>query len=125
MPPQPLSSDRHHADRRPSQQRRAPLLYPPARTETLANETPSGLFERANAARRQGAPLEASALYRDLQSRFPASSEAKFSLAIMARMQLDRRETAAALAGFNAYYATAIAPFAKRRSKVARSPFKG
>lgn len=64
------------------------------------------LFERANAARRRGRWLEASALYRDLASRFAESAEARLSLVLAGRMRLDHGDTRAALASFEAYLAT-------------------
>jgi len=64
------------------------------------------LFDDANAARRRGNTVEAASLYRDLQARFPASAEARLSIAVVARMQLDAGETAAAASGFSAYLAT-------------------
>jgi TolA-binding protein len=76
----------------------------------VENPTPrdsaSALFEDASAARRGGRMLEAAALYRDLEARFPASPEARLSMAVVARMELDQGETAAAASGFAAYLAT-------------------
>jgi TolA-binding protein len=69
-------------------------------------ESASTLFDDANAARRRGRMLEAAGLYRDLQARFPASAEARLSVAVVARMQLDLGETASAASGFAAYLAT-------------------
>lgn len=69
--------------------------------------TAATLFELASRARRSGAMEEARALYRELQTRFPQSPEARLSLALLARLQLDRGELSAALEGFETYLATA------------------
>jgi tetratricopeptide (TPR) repeat protein len=69
----------------------------------------ASLFERAGAARREGRWLEASGLYRELSARFARSAEARLSLVLVARMQLDRGEPRAALEGFQAYLATSDA----------------
>jgi TolA-binding protein len=68
-------------------------------------ETPASFFERANAARRKGNSAEAATVYRDLESRFPRSAEARLSVALLARLQLDRGEAQPALAGFTSYLA--------------------
>jgi outer membrane protein assembly factor BamD (BamD/ComL family) len=69
-------------------------------------DSASSLFEEASAARRRGRMLEAAGLYRDLEARFPASPEARLSIAVVARMELDLGEAAAAASGFGAYLAT-------------------
>jgi hypothetical protein len=74
-----------------------------AMTRTRVSDSPSALLDRAGASRRQGNLLEAAGLYRDLQARFPGSAEARLSIAIVARMQLDLGENAAAVSGFEAY----------------------
>jgi TolA-binding protein len=81
---------------------------PPPIEETNATprDSASALFEDASAARRSGRMLEAAALYRDLEARFPASPEARLSMAVVARMELDLGEAAAAASGFAAYLAT-------------------
>jgi hypothetical protein len=66
----------------------------------------STLFDDANAARHRGNTVEAAGLYRDLQARFPESQEARLSIAVVARMQLDLGETTAAASEFEAYLAT-------------------
>ena len=71
-----------------------------------AANTAQGLFERAGEARREGRWLEASGLYQELAARFARSPEARLSLVLVARMQLDRGEPRAALGGFEAYLAT-------------------
>jgi hypothetical protein len=88
----------------------APAAEAPAAeapVKALASPTASGLFERANAARRQGHGSEALELYDELRAAFPASAEARLSLALAARLQLDRGQTEAALKGFDAYLAIA------------------
>jgi hypothetical protein len=74
-----------------------------------APSTAEGLFERAGQARREGRWLEASGLYRELAARFGRSAEARLSLVLVARMQLDRGEPRAALEGFEAYLASSDA----------------
>lgn len=78
-------------------------LLEEAQTRTKLDASPSSLLDRAGTARRKGNLLEAAALYRDLQARFPASPEARLSLAIVARMQLDLGQPASAVSGFDAY----------------------
>jgi TolA-binding protein len=65
--------------------------------------TAQSLFDRANSARRAGRMLEASALYRELNTRFSTSSEARVAIVLLARLQLDGGESESALAGFEAY----------------------
>jgi TolA-binding protein len=83
-------------------------MAPPPAPEASAPppETASTVFERANIARRHGDNAGAIAAYRDLQSRYPGSSEARLSIAVVARMQLDSGNPSAALAGFDAYLRT-------------------
>ncbi len=92
----------------------APLGVPAASFAPEARaprvDTASDLFERANAARARGSLFESAALYHDLEERFPRSAEARLSIAVMARMQLDRGENAAALDGFGAYLTTGDSP---------------
>jgi TolA-binding protein len=83
-----------------------PAPPPPPPAPTVEAETASSVFERANAARRHGDVGAAAAAYRDLQSRFPSSSEARLSIALLARMQLDRGDAAGALSGFETYLRT-------------------
>jgi TolA-binding protein len=83
------------------------IVPPPAPAPTAVEvETPSSVFERANAARRRGDVAGALAAYRELQSRHGSSAEARLSVALLARMQLDRGDAAGALAGFEAYLRT-------------------
>ncbi len=67
------------------------------------SESASTLFDRANGARRRGETQAASVLYTELQSHFPESAEARLSVAILARLALDRGNPGGALAGFDAY----------------------
>jgi hypothetical protein len=71
-----------------------------------SSESPAVLFENANMVRHRGHAIEASGLYRELQARYPHSAEARLSVAVVARMQLDRGEHRAALSGFEAYLAS-------------------
>ncbi len=68
-------------------------------------ETARTVFDDANDARRQGDYGHAIELYRQLQSKFPASREAHVSMGSMGRLQLDRGDTGSALASFDAYQA--------------------
>ena len=65
--------------------------------------TAAALFGAANRARRYGDTGQAVALYRSLQSRFPASDEARLSRATLATLELDRGDPNAALEGFDRY----------------------
>jgi hypothetical protein len=87
----------------------APTLGPvpvPSSEAPKSRDSASAVFDDASAARRRGNWVEATELYRDLQVRFPASPEARLSIAVVARMQLDLGETGAAASGFAAYLAT-------------------
>jgi outer membrane protein assembly factor BamD (BamD/ComL family) len=81
----------------------APL---PVVANSRALDSAAALFDAASAARRRGNTVEAAGLYRDLESRFPASAEARLSIALVARMQLDLGEASEAAAGFGSYLAT-------------------
>lgn len=76
----------------------ASIATPPA-----APADASGLFAEAGAARRAGEHGRAAALYRDLVSRFPASSEAASARIALGRMLLDDGDASGALAEFDAY----------------------
>lgn len=65
--------------------------------------SPSTLFAAANLARRHGKAGEAAALYRQLQSRYPGSEEARLSLITHARLELDTGHATSALALFDQY----------------------
>jgi hypothetical protein len=62
------------------------------------------LFREANSLRSQGKGGEAQKKYRELQARFPGSTEAKVSLVSLARLELGS-QPAAALRHFDAYLA--------------------
>ncbi len=66
-------------------------------------ETSALLFDRATHARRFGNRSEATRLYGELLRNYPASSEARLSLATLARLNLDAGDTASALDGFTRY----------------------
>ena len=84
----------------------APMPVPSGEPPGKPRDSASAIFEGASAARRRGNWVEAAELYRDLEVRFPSSPEAWLSIAVVARMQLDLGETAAAAAGFATYLAT-------------------
>lgn len=81
----------------------APAPEAPTPARASEGESSAHLFELANRARRMGRGGEANALYRELQARFPESAEARLSVAVAARMQLDYGQAREALAGFEAY----------------------
>lgn len=68
--------------------------------------TAAGLFESANAARRSGDAATALARYDALDAQFPASREARVAKATTGRLLLDRGDSSAALARFDAYLAS-------------------
>jgi hypothetical protein len=90
----------------------AAISRPPEHPDT-SHEAPSidpkpgvtavSLFSSANTARRRGESPEAVQLYRELQRRFPKSSEAHISRATLARLLLDRGSPGAALKEFQEY----------------------
>jgi hypothetical protein len=112
LAPAPTSSPRHARAQRRRRARAsaAPAVLPETEASAVAAQvvaaTPQALFERANSARRAGRMLEASALYRELGTRFAASHEARVAVVLLARLQLDGGESEAALDGFEAYLAS-------------------
>jgi len=77
---------------------------------TPAETTPAALFGRASRARTQSDYKRALRLYRDLQRRFPDSTESRASGAIIARLLLDTGQPEAALADYDRYLADGRAP---------------
>ncbi|HVU02787.1 MAG TPA: zf-HC2 domain-containing protein [Polyangiaceae bacterium] len=75
----------------------------PAHARVVARPSAADLFRDANAARRDGDTARAVALYRTLEAEYPRSEEARLSYATLGRLQLDRGDAKAALAGFDAY----------------------
>ncbi len=113
VPPPPVPAQPLPAQALPSEAAQAASPVLDVRNESMASDAARALraqaellFERANRARHQGDAPAAGLLYRALQARFPRSAEARLSLALMARMQLDQGHDAAALASFDAYLAT-------------------
>jgi hypothetical protein len=94
----------HLGSPQPAEEALAPAVA--EERNVLPVDSASSLFDEASAARRRGRTLEAAGLYRDLQARFPASAEARLSVAVVARMELDLGEAAAAASDFAAYLAT-------------------
>jgi TolA-binding protein len=86
----------------------APEESKPEQTATgeATQSAASKLFAQANLARRQGRWAEASGLYRELRTRHAESAEARLSIVLSARMQLDQGDATAALRGFDAYLAS-------------------
>lgn len=81
----------------PVERTRAPVL--PSTTTSAAD-----LFREANELRSQGRVAEAQKRYRELQARFPGTTEARVSLVSSARLELGA-QPAAALRHFDAYLA--------------------
>jgi TolA-binding protein len=77
----------------------------PADSEAPQIDPAASLFADANHARRDGNVDRAVALYHDLQTRYPSSSESELSRALLAQMLLDRGSPEAALADFDRYLA--------------------
>jgi len=77
----------------------ASTAEPPRARPTSAAD----LFHAANAARRQNDTERAVALYRELESQYPRSQEARVSYATLATLLLDRGDPQAALDGFDQY----------------------
>lgn len=77
-----------------------------ASARPLERPSAADLFDHATDARRRGRIGEARVAYRALQQAHPESAEARLSLAVMARMQLDAGDASAALEGFEAYLST-------------------
>jgi TolA-binding protein len=65
--------------------------------------SPASLFEQANQARRKGKLLEATQLYRELATRFEHSPEARLSLVVVGRLELDHGDPENALRAFRGY----------------------
>jgi len=80
---------------RPAFATAGPSEQPPTPTPPATASTPDGdvtaadLFRRAGAARRTGALATASALYEDLQARFPAAEEAHLSHVSLGKLLLE------------------------------------
>jgi TolA-binding protein len=68
-----------------------------------ARASAADLFRAANAARRDRDTTRAVALYRELESRYPRSEEARVSYATLGTLLLDRGDAHAALDGFDQY----------------------
>ena len=75
-----------------------------ASTPTPIATSPAELFREANELRSRGRAGEAQKRYRELQSRFPGTTEARVSLVSLARLELGT-QPAAALRHFDAYLA--------------------
>lgn len=99
-PPPPLhGTPARHAAPQPEPQVTATLSTPPLPPP----EDAASLFRRASSARARGDYGQATALYRELAERFPASEEAAASSAVFGRLLLDRGEPAQALSQFDWY----------------------
>jgi TolA-binding protein len=68
-----------------------------------ATPTAAALFSSANQARRDGNTTRAIALYRALETEYPASPEARVSHVTLSRLLLDRGDARSALDGFDEY----------------------
>lgn len=76
---------------------------PPPVAQVPQGATAAAMFADANAARRSGDDARATALYRELDRRYPDSAEAKVARATLGRMLLDHGDASAALERFDAY----------------------
>ena len=111
MPSQAVRADAPHEPTKASPDTQAaPAGASQSELATAPTPTPSDppgvLFERANALRRAGKASEAMALYRELETRFADSAEARLGLAVAGRLELDRGDPHAALRAFDAYLAS-------------------
>jgi hypothetical protein len=80
-----------------------PALSPSRPPPAPAAPSASALFQRANRARAGGDPASASALYRELQARYPATPEARLSFYSLGEMLLAAGDSRAALGQFREY----------------------
>jgi TolA-binding protein len=92
------------ADALPSGSAKFPPLESgsPESAEAAASDAAS-LFAEANRARRDGNTGRALTLYRKLQHEYPSSAESQTSIALCAKIMLDRGDSAAAAADYNRY----------------------
>lgn len=82
----------------------APPVAAQTRAPSPASTSAAELFREANELRGQGRAVEAQKRYRELQARFPGTTEARVSLVSSARLELGA-QPAAALRHFDAYLA--------------------
>jgi len=80
-----------------------PAVAPPRRPPPPPAPSADTLFQRANRARADGDLASASALYRELQARYPARPEARLSYVSFGQMLLGAGESRAALEQFQRY----------------------
>ena len=78
----------------------------PSAAPAAVPSTASGLFDSANAARRDGDTATALARYDALDKQFPQTAEARVAKATTGKLLLDRGDAAGALARFDAYLAS-------------------
>jgi len=69
----------------------------------ISQSDAAGLFAEASRARRDGNTGHAIALYRQLQRDYPSSPESQLSVALIAKIMLDRGDPAAAAADYDRY----------------------
>jgi TolA-binding protein len=108
LPDPPLAPSAHDYPGRvapPSVNTRIDSERTPSRVRSRGAPTAADLFSAANGARRSHDVERAIALYRDLESRYPQSEEARVSYATLATLLLDRGDPRAALDGFERYLA--------------------
>ncbi len=85
----------------------AAAAEPSQAARSVAVESASLLFAKANKARRSGDTAAATELYRRLQGSFPGSAESRLSHVSLGRLLLDTGSAAAALQQFDRYLSAA------------------
>jgi TolA-binding protein len=85
----------------------AAAAEPSQAARSVAAESASLLFAKANKARRSGDTAAATELYRRLQGSFPGSAESRLSHVSLGRLLLDTGSAAAALQQFDRYLSAA------------------
>ena len=85
----------------------APAAEPSQAARSVAAESASQLFAKANEERRSGDTTAATELYRRLQGSFPGSAESRLSHVSLGRLLLDTGSAAAALQQFDRYLSAA------------------
>jgi hypothetical protein len=100
----------------------APNADAPAKAAPPELGSAAETFSRANQARREGQAKEAVRLYRALQERFPASSEALVSKVALGRLLLDRLgDSRGALLQFSSYLASPAGGALREEALVGRA----
>ena len=104
-PPPPIEA--------PPARQTEPALPPPRHSPSPAAPSAAVLFQRANRARADGDLTLASALYRELQARYPATPDARLSFFSFGQMLLAVGDSGAALDQFRRYLRSGDAALAE------------